>query len=78
MDAGETAIRLAWRYRFTLYALEEYERQVSVTRGARNLVSGPGGEVSLSDAELVEAGVARLPGDHLIPAGLRAALACLA
>jgi uncharacterized protein (TIGR03083 family) len=79
VDLGEATRRTQWRARFTRYALGEYDRPVSVTvSGGVNLVRGEGSEAQLTDDELVEAGVARLPAGHPLPASLRAALACLA
>lgn len=76
---SEAEGRVAWRALFTRYGVEEYERPVSIDVVPEgNLVRGADAEVLLSDHELAEAGVGRLPADHPIPASLRDALACLA
>lgn len=75
----EAAGRTEWRVRFTRYGLREYDRPVTVTVAeGLNLVRGEGAEARLTDEELVEAGVARLPAGHPIPDVLRDALACMA
>lgn len=76
---AEAAGRDAWRAQFTRYAVEEYERPVTIDVVPEgNLVRGNGAEIVLSDHDLAEAGVGRLPADHPIPAELREALTCLA
>jgi len=76
---AEVAGRDAWRAQFTRYGVEEYERPVTVVVVPEgNLVRGDGAEIVLSDHDLAEAGVGRLPAEHPIPDPLRAALACLA
>jgi len=79
VGATEAAERDAWRALFTRYGVEEYERPVTIeVVDAGNLVRGEGAEVVLTDHDLAEAGVCRLPADHPIPDSLRAALSCLA
>jgi uncharacterized protein (TIGR03083 family) len=74
----EEAARVAWRARFTRFALEEYERPVRVAwRDGQNLVQAAGEEVVLSDARLVEAAVGRV-SRHEVPPRILAALTCLA
>ena len=79
VNAAEADARTAWRSRFTRYALEEYDRALPVASpNGWHVATTDGVEFELSDAELVEAGAARLAADHPIPDALRAALACLA
>jgi uncharacterized protein (TIGR03083 family) len=79
LEAAEAAQRLAWRVRFTRYAVQEYARPVTIVRaGATNVVTGATDSAELTDAELVDAGVARLPADHPLPDSLRQALGCMA
>jgi uncharacterized protein (TIGR03083 family) len=76
---AEVAGRDAWRAQFTRYGVEEYERPVTVVVVPEgNLVRDDDAEIVLSDHDLAEAGVGRLPAEHPIPDSLRAALACLA
>jgi uncharacterized protein (TIGR03083 family) len=77
--AHEAAGRIAWRVRFIRYGVEEYERPVVIRHhDGINDIEFEGAVFELTDAELVAAGVGRLPAAHAIPSQLRAALACLA
>lgn len=78
-DAGvpvagdEEPDRTAWRARVVRWGLRhEHEPPVEVAAGdGVNRLELDGQTLSLSDAELVEAAVARLPGDHELPAAAR-------
>ena len=78
VDAEEVAPRDAWRALFTRYGVEETERPVTiVVVSDGNLVRGDDAQIVLSDHDLAEAGVGRLPAGHPIPEYLRTALTCL-
>ncbi|KWW99916.1 hypothetical protein TH66_07220 [Carbonactinospora thermoautotrophica] len=71
--------RTRWRARFTRFALRENECPVSVTPAGMENIVRCGDEVFvLTDAELVAAGVRRLPAAHPLPPHVRDALTCLA
>jgi uncharacterized protein (TIGR03083 family) len=79
VDGSEAAGRARWRALFTRFALGEQERPVTLARGDGVWEVSAGVDVAeLSDVELAEAGVARLPADHPLPARLRELLACCA
>lgn len=75
----ERAERVAWRARFSRFALKEKDPSLAVhsERGQNRLRVGDQ-EAVLSDEELVEAAAARLPGDHPLSTELRSALRSLA
>lgn len=79
VGVDERAGRTLWRARFTRFALAESGSPVTVLEGSGgNWVRYRGDETMLSDEELVEAGIGRLPQSHEMPPGLREALVCLA
>jgi len=79
VDASEAAGRARWRALFTRFALGEQERPVSLAAGNGVWEISAGADVvELSDSELAEAGVRRLPMDHPLPGALSDLLACCA
>ena len=71
--------RTKWRARVTRFALGEADKPVSVeTYDGLNTVRLGEEEAQLTDAELVEAGVGRLPDGHPLPDNLRRELKVLA
>ncbi len=75
----EAVGRTNWRARVTRFALTENNSPVSVkTRNASNTVRLGDEEAVLTDEELVEAAVGRLPENHGLPSKLRNALRVLA
>jgi len=76
---GETAARTDWRARFNRFAVAEAKRDVEILPvDGRNRVKRGDVEAELTDAELVDAVAGRLPGEHPLPAELRAALSLAA
>jgi uncharacterized protein (TIGR03083 family) len=79
VDASEAAGRARWRARFTAFSLGEQAREVVLVPGDGVWEVVAGVDVAeLSDAELAEAGVRRLPTDHPLPERLRNMLVCCA
>ncbi len=71
----ERGFRTNWRARFSRFAIVEAERPVEIeVEDGRNRVRAAGQEALLTDEELVEAAMGRLPADHRIPEALREAL----
>jgi uncharacterized protein (TIGR03083 family) len=71
--------RVAWRARFSRFGLQENDAPVEVeVEDRHNRVRTGEEETVLSDDELVEAAVGRLPQDHPLPPKLRDALKVLA
>jgi uncharacterized protein (TIGR03083 family) len=79
VDGSEAAGRARWRALFTRFALGEQDRPVTLVPGDGVWEVLAGADVAeLSDAELAEAGVRRLPRDHPLPESLREVLVCCA
>jgi uncharacterized protein (TIGR03083 family) len=79
VDGDEAAGRARWRALFTAFSVGEQERPVALVPGDGVWEVMAGADVAqLSDAELAEAGVRRLPRDHPLPERLRELLACCA
>jgi len=79
VDGSESAVRARWRALFATFAVGEQERPVTVVAGDGVWEIIAGADVAeLSDAELAEASVRRLPPDHRLPGALRDLLACCA
>ncbi len=71
--------RTNWRARVTRFALTENNNPISVeTQDGSNTVRLGDEEAVLTDEELVEAAVGRLPANHSLPSKLRNALRVLA
>jgi uncharacterized protein (TIGR03083 family) len=79
VDGSEAAGRARWRALFTAFSLGEQDREVTLVPGDGVWEVIAGADVAeLSDAELAEAGVRRLPPDHSLPDRLRDLLTCCA
>lgn len=79
VSAQEAQERTRWRVAVGRFALEEVASKAQVDLEPEHvLVHVDGVSAQLSHAEFVEATVGRLPAEHPLDQGLRAALRCLA
>lgn len=71
--------RDAWRAAFVRFACVEQEKPVTFeARDGTTLVTLDGTTYEITDNDLAEAGVVRLPADHHLPQAVRKALRCAA
>jgi uncharacterized protein (TIGR03083 family) len=78
-STAEADGRLAWRVRFARFALDETRPEITVEPGPDGYTVRAGDrEVTLDDAELVDAVNGRLPPDHPVDPALRPMLSTLA